>query len=74
LGGMRMDMPPPLQQPTPLERSPSLFERMTIGLRGGSKQTPAAPTSTEARDVETKGGKGDDPFEIPTFLRRQANN
>jgi cell division protein FtsZ len=64
---------PMMAEPQP-ERAPSLFERMTFGLRGGTKSAPAAEAPARAEPSAPAGAKEDDPFEIPTFLRRQANN
>jgi cell division protein FtsZ len=63
-------MEAPIQQMrTPLPepvRAPSLFERMTNGFRKGPSE-PSRDTQAQANAAQ-----GDDMFDIPDFLRRQA--
>jgi cell division protein FtsZ len=62
----RVEAPQPVRTPLPEPvRAPSLFERMTNGFR--------KPTAEPVRDATAQPGQpGDDMFDIPDFLRRQA--
>lgn len=63
----RMDTPQtPLPEPV---RAPSLFERMTNGFR---KPAETQPGQRRDASASTGAGQGDDMFDIPDFLRRQA--
>lgn len=56
------------------KKSPSLFERFTLG-RGKEDAVDAPRAETAARLTVEEGGKaqGEDDLDIPAFLRRQAN-
>lgn len=57
----------------PLKKSPSLFERFTLGRQ---EEVPEAPVRAEGApklSVEAGGKKDEDELDIPAFLRRQAN-
>jgi cell division protein FtsZ len=62
----RVEAPQPIRTPLPEPvRAPSLFERMTNGFR--------KPAAEPVRDATAQPGQsGDDMFDIPDFLRRQA--
>jgi cell division protein FtsZ len=62
----RVDAPQPVRTPLPEPvRAPSLFERMTNGFR--------KPAAEPVRETTAQPGQsGDDMFDIPDFLRRQA--
>jgi cell division protein FtsZ len=62
----RVDAPQPVRTPLPEPvRAPSLFERMTNGFR--------KPAAEHVRETTPQQGQtGDDMFDIPDFLRRQA--
>ncbi len=70
--------PSPLPEPV---RTASLFERMTSGFRAGNNGTSAQPgvqhSAAElggaSRTERPNGQTTEDPFAIPTFLRRQSN-
>ena len=51
------------------QRAPTLFERMM----GITRSTPVEEPEEPAPQPRNQRGQGDDPLEIPTFLKRQAN-
>ena len=64
--------PEPMRAPKRAEpqRAPTLFERMM----GITRSTPVEEPAPEAPAPQPRGQRnGDDPLEIPTFLKRQAN-
>lgn len=64
--------PEPMRAPKRAEphRAPTLFERMM----GITRSTPVEEPAQEAPAPQPRGQRnGDDPLEIPTFLKRQAN-
>ncbi|MCH8684675.1 cell division protein FtsZ [Pedomonas mirosovicensis] len=60
----------PMKRPEP-QRAPTLFERMMGITRSAPAEEPAQ--ETPAPQPRGQRAQGDDPLEIPTFLKRQAN-